>query len=281
MDEAIRALARAATTHGPDGGDEEAQAELDRACDRAGLELPREVVARLPRWRTLRWLVDGWFRRSLEAGPGGDPAALAAAGSDLACALPRALREAWRLVGDRPELQLRAPGAWRLTPYPVHPVGWHLVVADDLDAPHADLPLGPRRDELHLPDPPVVEPLPPDPTDDDPRPRAIEAWPSVSALVVSRALRVVWHELPRLRAPEDLFGDDVRRAFVHGPGLAALRTALQGRAVSCPRGTSFPLELHSDGDTLLLVDGGRGLASARTPAAWAAVLERVNRFAPS
>jgi len=283
MDEAIRALVRAATTQGGDGGDEAAQAELDRACDRAGLELPREVVSWLPRWRRLRWLVDGWLRRPLLGGPGGDPAQLERAVERLGPPLPRELREAWRLVGDRPEAGLEPPGAWRLEPYP--PYGPDtpslLVLGVDLDPPYAGTPFGIREDDLGLTNPRVSSPRPPDPTDDASVARYVEVSPTITSLVVSRLLRTMWHDLPRLRGPDDLFHDEVRRAFVHGPGFAALRTALEPLGVPCPRGADFPLGLHADDDTLLLADHERGLVCARTPAAWAKVLERVNRFAPS
>lgn len=258
MDDAIRALERRVLDVRDDPG---ALPELERACERAGRDLPTSVLRIHPRWRTVVWFVNGWFRRPLDDDSGLSSDELDTAERRLGQRVPRALREAYLLLGRRPDVRLRLkpPSRWELD-------GGLLVLDSDRIA-REEWPYGVRTHELGKLDPPMCSVID-------------EAAPSVSSFVTGSTLAGA---LGLLRAhaehPSQLLRDDVTSAPVHGDArIDALVEWLPQLAVTW-LGAVPSLRVHASDDVLLLAARNEGIVSARTPDAWVRVVQRLDRVA--
>jgi hypothetical protein len=259
MDDAIRALERRVLDAGDEPG---ALLELERACERAGRDLPGAALRVHPRWRTVVWFVDGWFRRPLDDDSGLTSDELDAAEQRVGLRIPRALREAYLLLGRRPDLRLRLkpPSSWELD-------GGLLVLDSDRIA-REEWPYGVRTHELGKLDPPMCSLID-------------EAAPSVSSFVIGSTLSGA---LGLLRAhaehPSPMLREGVVSAPVRGaPRIEALVARLPQLAVTW-LGAVPSLRVHASDDVLLLAARSEGIVSARTPDAWVSVVEGLRGVPP-
>src|SRR5579872_2635563 len=82
-------------------GDEGAFERAVQLRERAGLELPFDMLVRVARWRRLASFVAEWHDRPLTERDGCSPGEIDASEKRVGVALPRCLREWYRLVGRR------------------------------------------------------------------------------------------------------------------------------------------------------------------------------------
>lgn len=259
MDGLIRQLERRVLEAPAEPG---ALLELERVCERVGRDLPLSVVRKHPRWRTVVWFVDGWFRRALDETSGLTSEELDAAQARFGLRVPRALREAYLLLGRRPDVRLRLKSPWR----------WELeadlLIVDSDRIGRDEWPYGVRRHELDQPDPPMCCIID-------------ESAPSVSSFVTGSMLTGA---LGLLRAhvekPSPVLHDQVKSAQVVGAArIEALTSWLP--PLRLPWLAVPSLRVHASDDVLLLAARTEGVVSASHEAAWAEVQARLAAAGPT